>query len=160
MCRKRREAGFTIIELLIVVGIISILAGIAITNYFGALDRSRQKRTMGDMRTIAMAWETRYSEMRSYETAGFTFPDSSVTYDELRTALSPSYARTLPEFDAWGRPFEFAISGSNLYAIRSAGRNQAFETEEYESGATSDPDCDIVYSMGGFICYPEKYPSK
>ena len=48
---KRNNKGFTLIELLIVVAIIGIIVAIAIPNLLNAIQRAKQKRTMGDMRT-------------------------------------------------------------------------------------------------------------
>src|SRR5215510_5849173 len=53
----RKQRGFTLIELLIVVAIIGIIAAIAIPNLLNAIDRSKQKRTMADMRSIGTACE-------------------------------------------------------------------------------------------------------
>jgi general secretion pathway protein G len=153
--RHRRERGFTLIELLVVVAIIAILASIAIMAYLSSIDRARQRRTVADIRTIAMAWEARASEMQSYGIAGYDFPDTAIAYDDLNSALSPTYSRTVPKLDGWGRPFEFATgAGPKQYAIRSAGRDGVMETTEITAGEVDNPDCDIIYGNGSFITYP------
>ncbi|MBP8846490.1 MAG: prepilin-type N-terminal cleavage/methylation domain-containing protein, partial [Thermoanaerobaculia bacterium] len=53
---KNRQRGFTLIELLIVVAIIGIIAAILIPNLIDALQKSKQKRTMADMRNLGTAW--------------------------------------------------------------------------------------------------------
>ncbi|HEX8617921.1 MAG TPA: prepilin-type N-terminal cleavage/methylation domain-containing protein [Thermoanaerobaculia bacterium] len=159
--RHRRERGFTLIELLVVVAIIAILAGIAMMAYLSSLDRARQRRTVADMRTIAVAWESRASEMQSYSVAGFAFPTSTIAYDDLNGALAPTYARVLPKTDGWGRPFEFGVGdGPKPYAIRSAGRDGVMESAEYTAGEVDNPDCDIIYANGGFITFPVAAKSK
>ncbi|HUP62602.1 MAG TPA: type II secretion system protein [Thermoanaerobaculia bacterium] len=158
--RHSREKGLTILELLIVMGIIAVLAGMAIANYFSALTRAKQKRTVSDIRTIALAWEARAAETHSYVAAGYTFPgDHMVTYASLQRLLVPAYAKTLPQVDGWGRPLQFAATADatgqpGSYAIRSGGRDGVYDAT-YANGATNDPDCDIVYSDGNFVAYPD-----
>jgi len=78
----KNQKGFTLIELLIVVAIIGIIAAIAIPNLLSAIQRGRQKRAMGEVRSIATA-------AQSYATDTNIYPLQATNGDLVATAPRP-----------------------------------------------------------------------
>ena len=147
----RRNSGFTLIELLIVVAIIGIIAAIAIPNLLNAIDRSKQKRTMADMRSIGTACESYQVDNNYYPTLG-----SQADVSALSGVLTPQYIKVLPTIDGWNWNIAFGnpdSAASNAYTLRSYGKD-GLKSTSTPAGATTDFNCDIVFQVGQFTAYP------
>ena len=166
--RRRTRNGFTLIELMVVVLIIGIIAAIAAGNYMNAIQRAKQKRTMADIRAVAIAWESRAVDTRQYNASGmFSMPASTYTYTQMYQLLTPTYLANIPQTDGWNFPLDFAADqalgaarAASTYAIRSPGRDGKYLSGPYTEGPTTEFDCDIVYSGGQFLVWPEGIQQK
>jgi type II secretion system protein G len=156
---RKKETGFTLIELLIVIAIIGILAAIAIPNLLNALQRGKQKRTMADMRDLAIAIESYNTDNNFYPTAICVTPSegSPVALGTASFALlKPTYIAVPPVKDGWQKFLLYANGAGALgqgYTIQSNGRNGSPGTAI--CGTTTDFNDDIVYTDGTFVEWPE-----
>ena len=151
--------------LLVTAVILGIGAWVVIPNLLIAMDRSRQKRTMADIRAVATAWEARSEITKSYwdfrVSANGKMPAQvRISPSELESVLAPTYIKTLPHTDGWGHEFQFAISDfdesghAGSYTIRALG-SDGRPDRMAARGATTKLTDDIVYSDGAYIQYPE-----
>lgn len=97
------ERGFTLIELMIVVSIIAILAGILIPNFVNARAQAMTAACESNLRSIATAAELYYADQQVYPASG----DVSAA---LFTANGTSYLNNVPTDPAAptpGAPYAF-----------------------------------------------------
>jgi prepilin-type N-terminal cleavage/methylation domain-containing protein len=73
-----KSRGFTIIELLIVMAVISILIAIAIPSFKGMQQEARKTKALGDLRTIKTAIEAYYMDHRNLYPAEASYEASLV----------------------------------------------------------------------------------
>ena len=143
VCRSR---GFTLIELLIVVAVIGVLAAIAIPNLVNAIQRSRQSKTMADMRMIGEGAEA-YQNDHSF----YPLIDNGTAVD-----LAPHlqiYIQKFNDLDGWSLPIRYDSDGTH-YTMVSTGAD-GVDTLPWSAGPTSTFEADIVFADGNFFQWPE-----
>ncbi len=89
---KKAQAGFTIIELLIVIAIIAILAGLVLNNFQGAQAKARDTQRVTDVNNVHTKLEEYYNDNNGYPNTftAATFPgiDGDSLKDPKGTAIT------------------------------------------------------------------------
>lgn len=118
---------------------------VVVSDMFGAASRGRQKRTMGDMRTLA-------NELDAWGASARSYPVVSSVKELERFA-----GRPLPSRDGWNSELVI-VSTPDSYTIASPGECGAFEQDPLgvtESNQTTSFSADIVFRDGKFVQWPE-----
>jgi general secretion pathway protein G len=157
---KRRSAGFTLIEILVVVAILGIIVAISVVNYLNAIGRARQRRSMSDMRSLATAIESYATDLNSYPPASaFVLPAGlslpTLNLGNARPYLQPTYMKMVPMVDGWNSWFLYGTTAARSdYALRSAGQGGEPQTTA-SFGPTTDFKDDIILVNGQFVQWPD-----
>jgi general secretion pathway protein G len=144
----------------VVSAILGILVAMAVSTLRNAVNRARQKRTMADMRSLALGIESYSTDANRYPpSAGFALPSGltlpTATVGTLLPTLSPTYLRSVPLHDGWNSWFTYGVgdSGAN-YILRSNGADGLPESSP-GYGMTTSFNADIILVDGGFVQYPD-----
>jgi general secretion pathway protein G len=131
---RLEQAGFTLIEIMVVVVIIGILGALIIPNVIGRDDQARVTAVRNDLRAVA-------NSLDMYKLDNFHYPSTDQGLEALVSAPSgfpeaknynPSgYLKKIP-VDPWGTEFGYLNDGEN-YELYSLGADGAEGGEGYSA---------------------------
>jgi general secretion pathway protein G len=125
--RLRADAGYTLFEIMLVLGIIAVLVGSAIYMLSGNIDVAKEQRVQIDIQEISM-------QLRTYEMLNYRKPTTEQGLKALvqmpSSAPKPQHWKKLMEsvpLDPWGNeyvyrnPGKFKTDGYDLYSLGPKG---------------------------------------
>ena len=118
---RRRNHGFTLVEMLLVMMIIGVLATVVVVQ-FGNIGRdARITATRASIQAITTAAKT-------FELKAGYYPKSM---EEMQTPIGSDDEALLPKnlADQWGTPFQYKLNG-NSFEIRSAGPDRQMGSQD------------------------------
>src|SRR5215831_5487530 len=98
--KKKRPEGFSLTEVLVVLALVATLVVSTLPNLLNAIQRTKQRRTMADMRTLGTALEAYAVDHQSYPSAScmpdiFVPPAKPLKPSSFRS-LVPTYISQVP----------------------------------------------------------------
>lgn len=137
IAQHRRQAGFTLIEIMVVVVILGILAALVVPQVMSRPDQAKVTVAKGDIKAISAALDM-------YKLDNFAYPGTQQGLEALvkkpsgnpqpRNWNKDGYLKSLP-VDPWGNPYQFLSPGAkgafDLYSLGADGK---------EGGTDSDAD--------------------
>jgi len=112
----RKDKGFTLVELMVVIIILAVLTGIAIPSYLALRNRARIQATRAEMQNIATA-------IAVYEADTGLFPigDDIGDLAGLLEAGADPYMANVPLVDAWDAAYDYDSVAGASYVLLSTG---------------------------------------
>lgn len=143
----KMKRGFTLIEMMIVIAVIAILAGISLPYFKGMQDEGNTAKAAGELRTLATAVESFYIHNHK------EYPDESATWQSALTGSSPKIITTalMDPFTPTVQ-YRYANTGK-YYVIFSVGPDETADITAISatgdiSWSGADPNDDIYISNG------------
>jgi general secretion pathway protein G len=120
--RDRKDAGYTLLELLVVMGILAVLTAVATPQLMGYFGKAKIQSVQLQIENIGTALELYYMENGSYPSASVGLRALVEATPEAPRWNGPYLKKAKNLLDPWGRPYQYHYPASNgEYEVYSLG---------------------------------------
>jgi len=153
LLRDNYKKGFTLIEMVVVVAIIALLAGLLTPLLFNYLDEANEAATREEMASIRTAIMSYYEHVNKWPPTWVT-DGSGEAFSGLRMLVATQTTRGyLLPCDSSGKPYTYAAPESGYDPSKGSGWNGPYIAEGQEEGLYRDA-WDNKYA---YVSYPDYY---
>jgi general secretion pathway protein G len=152
---SRIQAGFTLVELMIVISIIALLTGIIVANLTSSKARSRDAQRVSDLNQIQLALEQYFDRCGQYPIADSNGMPSTSSSCSGGVITISSYISKIPQDPSNGQKYLYVANNGTTptdYVLHASleGQSQAQQNSFPESVRQ---DTSHSTWAGGFSCY-------
>ena len=124
--RARSDAGYTLLELLVVMGILAVLTAVATPQLMGYFGKAKVQSVQLQIENIGTALELYYMENGSYPSANVGLKALVEATPEAPRWNGPYLKKAKHLLDPWGRPYQYNYPGANgeyeVFSLGPAGK--------------------------------------
>ena len=128
---KTRRAGFTLMEVLLVMAILVIMGTLVVANFSGILGKSKEKSAKIQLQALGKALDLYQIDMNGYpegQDGLYALQEEPPTDVGGSTSWGGPYLKKAIPMDPWNREYGYESGydemGQNYYRISSQGPNQ------------------------------------
>ena len=125
----RHARGFTLLEMLVVLVIIGMLAGLVGPKLFTKVDSSKQQTAQTQVKMLKGSLETLRLDINRFPTAdeGLAILNTPPTEEKAKARWRGPYLDDKLPLDPWGNPYQYSIPGADgqpfaLYSLGADGK--------------------------------------
>ena len=132
--RNRGQAGYTLLELLVVMGILAVLTAIATPQVMGYFNKAKTESVQLQIQNINTALELYYMENGTYPSSDEGLRALVEAPADAPRWNGPYLKQTQALTDPWGHPYQYVYpNDAGQYTVYSLGSKNAVRTADSRS---------------------------